>query len=73
MAFVFAHFRWTLPDGERSLDSGDGPVSYYPSEEGAGAVQRAGRQNRGEMPDHRRRKSRSSSCEPLQAVARLDK
>src|SRR5450432_1464788 len=33
----------------------------------------AGRQNRGEMPDHRRRKSSSSSCEPLQAMAGLDK
>jgi hypothetical protein len=54
-------------------DPSIGPVSYYPCEEGAGAVQRAGRQNRGEMPNHRRRKSRSSSCEPLQAMAGLDK
>jgi putative restriction endonuclease len=40
---------------------------------GAGAVQRTSRKDRIQMPHHGRRKSRSSCCEPLQAMARCDK
>ena len=55
--------------GHRSLDSRYGPISYHPCKKGAGPIQRASGKDRVQMPDYGRRKSRSSGCEPLQAVA----